>query len=79
MRKGNETTGRNDDEIEHMLHGYTSCCHNAAMELVKNQAIRAAGRILRQCEDFFENKVPTYIKNLVQRKGIMHTVMNNLA
>jgi tetratricopeptide (TPR) repeat protein len=45
---GTSATGpENDEEIEHLLHGYTSCCHNAAMELMRNQATRAAGRVLR--------------------------------
>ena len=45
-------------EIERLLHGYVSMCHNASMELMKTNQQRAAGRMLRQCQDFVEGGVP---------------------
>ena len=54
-------------------------CHNAAMELMRTNASRAAGRILRQCEDFLAQRVGPSVKKLILTKGIMHTVYNNLA
>ena len=53
--------------------------HNAAMEFMKTNSSRAAGRVLRQCQEFLENKVPPQVSTIVVKKGIMHSVFNNLA
>ena len=36
-KKGDEpnSSPEHDDEIERLLHGYVSMCHNAAMEMMK--------------------------------------------
>ena len=53
--------------------------HNAAMEFMKTNSSRAAGRVLRQCQEFLENKVPPQVSTIIVKKGIMHSVFNNLA
>lgn len=67
------------DEVERLLHGHVSMCHNAAMVFMKNQQPRAAGKVLRQCEAFILRETPASVGRIVARKGIMHTVYNNLA
>jgi len=56
VKKGNEANGSEEEkeEIERLLHGIVSMCHNAAMEFMKTNASRAAGRVLRQCHEFLE-------------------------
>lgn len=49
------------------------------MEMMRNEKVSAAGRILKQCEDFMRTKVPSHVAIMVQKKGILHTIMNNLA
>ena len=54
-KKADEATGASieeDDEIERLLHGYVSMCHNAAMEFMKTNQSRAARRILNQCATY---------------------------
>ena len=81
MKKGQEATDSDEDkdEIERLLHGIVSMCHNAAMEFMKTNSSRAAGRVLRQCQEFLENKVPPQVSTIIVKKGIMHSVFNNLA
>jgi len=40
---------------------------------------RAAGAILRQCENFVRAGVPEHGAKIVTKKGLLHTVLNNLA
>lgn len=79
IKKTSEPPSSSDDEIEQLLHGYISCCHNAGMELMQKQASRAAGRVLRQCQEFLQGNIPQQAADIVLRKGILHTVFNNLA
>lgn len=44
-----------------------------------SDAGRAAGAILRGCEDFVRNGVPERGAKIVTKKGLLHTVLNNLA
>ena len=68
-----------DREIEQLLHGLVSMCHNAAMEFMKTNQSRAAGRVLRQCAEYLENKVPHHVAVIEVKKGVMHSVYNNMA
>ena len=51
IKRGQEAGSGPEEEfeIERLLHGYVSMCHNAAMEFMKTNQSRAAGRMLRQC------------------------------
>jgi len=81
IKKGAEATGspEDDEEVERLIHGIVSMCHNAAMEFMKTNQNSAAGRILHQCYDFLDSRVPHQVATVVIRKGIMHSVLNNLA
>ena len=48
-KKGIESTGspESEEEIERLLHGYVSMCHNASMEFMQSNLNRAARRVLR--------------------------------
>ena len=67
------------EEMAGLLHGYVSCCHNLAMDCVAKQSKREAGKILRACEQFMANSLPISANMIVRKRGIMHTVYNNLA
>ena len=54
-------------------------CHNAAMEFMRTNQSRAAGRVLRQCEDYALRSCPPKVAQIVVQKGILHTIYNNLA
>ncbi len=62
-KKGQESTGSQEEEfeIERLLHGYVASCHTAAMEFMKTNQSRAAGRILRQCEDYCKRSGPAKV------------------
>ena len=66
-KKGQESTGSPDEafQIEQLLHGYVASCHNAAMEFMKTNESRAAGRILRQCEDYCKRSGPPKVTQIV--------------
>ena len=49
------------------------------MEFMQSNSSRAARRVLRQCEDFLQKQTPPAVSILVVKKGIMHSVLNNLA
>ena len=46
---GSALTDEEAQEVERLLHGLVSMSHNAAMEFMKTNQARAAGRVLRQC------------------------------
>lgn len=62
-----------------LVHGYVSSCHNVAMVLMDRQESRAAGRILRICEDFIKSKLPNELQLMCKKRGVMHTILNNMA
>ena len=49
------------------------------MEYVEKKALRESGRVLRGCEDFMKNRMPPSGIRVVKKRGLMHTVFNNLA
>ena len=67
------------EELCQLLQGYTQSCHGLAMEYVEKKALRESGRVLRGCEDFMKNRMPPSGIRVVKKRGLMHTVFNNLA
>ena len=67
------------EDIERKLHDYIFRSHNLAMDYVSKKSLREAGRILRACEQFFKNDLPESAKLISRKKGLLHTVYNNLA
>ena len=61
------------------VHGYVSTCHNLAMTLMERQESRGAGKVLRDCENFIKNQIPAKVVMMCKKRGVMHTVYNNLA
>ena len=62
-----------------LVHGYVSTCHNLAMTLMERQESRGAGKVLRICENFIKNQLPPKVVIMCKRRGVMHTVLNNMA
>ena len=62
-----------------LVNGYVSTCHNAAMTLMERQEPRGAGRILKVCEAFIDGQLPPKVDAMAKKRGVMHTVLNNLA
>ena len=49
------------------------------MTLMERQETRGAGKVLRNCENFIKNQTPPYVSRMCKVRGVMHTILNNMA
>ena len=78
IKEGQRGTASEED-IMSLVHGYVSTCHNTAMTLMERQETRGAGKVLRTCENFIKSKLPSNVDRMCKKRGVMHTVFNNMA
>ena len=72
-------SSQSDEDLEQLLIGYISASHSAALQLMDQELGKTAGAILKQCENFVRSGVPENGAKIVTKKGLLHTVLNNLA
>ena len=82
MQQGNDEQSASPEgeaKMEQLLRGYVETCHNTALEFLKTKQSLEAGKMLHQCKEFIVSGVTPTVAQMVLKKGILHTVFNNLA